>query len=895
MSYIDALFDREHDRIHIVERRDGQRVYKEFPAEYRFYYDDPRGRFQSIFGTSVSRFSTRNNKEFRKELRIQNGKRLYESDINPIFRCLEENYKGQDAPSLNVAFFDIEVDFDPERGFSPPADPFNAITAISVYLSWVEQMVTLAIPPRHMSLETAKEIASEFENTMIFAREEDLLKTFLDLIEDADALSGWNSEGFDIPYTINRVTRVLSRDDTRRFCLWNQFPKKRMFERFGAENETYDLIGRVHMDYMQLYRKYTYEERHSYSLDAIAEYELGETKTVFEGTLDQLYNQNFKRFIEYNRQDTMILAKLDSKLKFLDLANILAHENTVLLQTTMGAVALTEQAIINEAHERGMVVPNRQARLSDEDTQAAGAYVAYPKKGIHEYIGSIDINSLYPSAIRALNMGPETIVGQLRQTMTDRYIQGKMADKMVNGRKVKGESFAAAWEGLFGSLEYTAVMEQQRGTEITIDWSDGAETVHSAAEVWRMIFDSNQPWMITANGTIFTYEREAVIPGLLKRWYAERKQMQAKLKECDNKDDEEYWDKRQLVKKINLNSLYGAILNPGCRFFDKRIGQSTTLTGRAIARHMDAYVNECITGQYDHTGDAIIYGDTDSCYFTAYPVLKPEIDAGTMTWSKEIAIQLYDSIADQVNASFPGFMETAFHVPREMGSVIRGGREVVASKGLFITKKRYAVMIIDKEGKRQDINGRPGRVKAMGLDLKRSDTPKVIQEFLSEILDKVLTGATRDDIIEQIREFKYVFKDRPGWEKGSPKRVNNLTNYSKEEERQGRTNMPGHVRAALNWNALRAMNSDRYSLQIVDGMKTIVCKLKPNPLGWTSIGYPTDELHLPQWFRELPFDDSEMEATVVDQKIDNLLSVLDWDLASSTNTENTFQTLFDWS
>jgi len=885
LSYIDALFDREHDRIHIVERKDGKRCYQEYPANYVLYYEDPRGKFQSIFGTPVSRFSTRNSKEFRKEVRIQSNKQLYESDINPIFRCLEENYKGQDGPKLNVAFFDIEVDFDPERGFSPPADPFNAITAISVYLQWLNQMVTLVMPPKHMSQATARDIAGEFENTIVFETEEDLLNTFLDLIEDADALSGWNSEGFDIPYTVNRVTRVLSKDDTRRFCLWNQYPKKRTFERFGAENETYDLIGRVHMDYMQLYRKYTYEERHSYSLDAIAEYELGETKTVFEGTLDQLYNQNFKTFIEYNRQDTMILAKLDKKLKFLDLANTLAHENTVLLQTTMGAVAVTEQAIINEAHERGMVVPNRKERYSDEDTQAAGAYVAYPKKGIHEYIGSIDINSLYPSAIRALNMGPETIVGQLRPTMTNRYIRDKMNS---------GSSFAAAWEGLFASLEYTAVMNLEKGTEITIDWQQGEESVHSAAEVWHMIFDNNQPWMISANGTIFTYEREGVIPGLLKRWYAERKEMQAKLKECTNEEDEEYWDKRQLVKKINLNSLYGAILNPGCRFFDKRIGQSTTLTGRAIAKHMDAYVNECITGKYDHVGETIIYGDTDSCYFSAWPVLKKEVEEGRMTWSKDMAIQLYDSIADQVNISFPGFMETAFHVPREMGEVIKGGREVVASKGLFITKKRYAVMIIDKEGKRLDVVGQPGKVKAMGLDLKRSDTPKVIQEFLSEILNDVLTGATRDEIIAKIREFKYIFKERPGWEKGSPKRVNNLTKYGKEEERLGKANMPGHVRAALNWNNLRRMNGDKYSLQIVDGMKTIVCKLKANPLGWTSIGYPTDEQQLPAWFKELPFDDSEMEATVVDQKIDNLLSVLEWDLASSTNTENTFETLFEW-
>jgi DNA polymerase elongation subunit (family B) len=885
LSFIDALFDREHDRIHVVERRDGKRCYQEYPANYVFYYEDPRGKFQSLFGTPVSRFSTRNNKEFRKEIRIQSGKQLYESDINPIFRCLEDNYKGQIEPKLNVAFFDIEVDFDPVRGFSRPEDPFNAITAISLYLGWLGQMVTLVVPPKHMSQETAQEIANEFENTIIFEHEEDLLKTFLDLIEDADALSGWNSEGFDIPYTINRVTRVLSKDDTRRFCLWNQYPKKRTFERFGAENETYDLIGRVHMDYMQLYRKYTYEERHSYSLDAIAEYELGETKTVFEGTLDQLYNQNFKKFIEYNRQDTMILAKLDDKLKFLDLANTLAHENTVLLQTTMGAVAVTEQAIINEAHERGMVVPNRKERYTDEDTQAAGAYVAYPKKGIHEYVGSIDINSLYPSAIRSLNMGPETIIGQLRPVMTDRYISEKMRG---------GASFAAAWEGLFATLEYTSVMNTEVGTEITIDWKDSESTVHSAADIWKIIFDSNRPWMLSANGTIFTYEKEAVIPGLLKRWYAERRDMQAKLKECTNKEEEEYWDKRQLVKKINLNSLYGAILNPGCRFFDKRIGQSTTLTGRSIAKHMDAYVNECITGKYDHVGESIIYGDTDSCYFTAYPVLQKEIESGSMPWSKEIAIQLYDSISDQVNESFPGFMEQAFHVPREMGSVIKGGRELVASKGLFITKKRYAVMIIDKEGKRQDINGKPGKVKAMGLDLKRSDTPKVIQEFLSQILDEILIGATRDSIIEKIREFKYLFKERPGWEKGSPKRVNNLTKYGKEEERLGKANMPGHVRAAMNWNNMRRMNGDNYSMQIVDGMKTIVCKLKANPLGWTSIGYPTDETHIPQWFKELPFDDGAMEATVVDQKIDNLLGVLEWDLTSATNTENTFQTLFEW-
>jgi DNA polymerase elongation subunit (family B) len=884
MSYVDALYDRAKDRIHIVERVDGRRQYREYPADYIFYYDDPKGKFQTIYSTPVSRFSTRSNKEFHKELKVHSNKQLWESDFNPIFRCLSSNYLGANSPKLQTAFWDIEVDFHPERGYAPTTDPFNAITAISVYLDWCDQLVTLAMPPKSYSWETAQEVCNKFENCYLFDREEDMLNAFLDLIEDADILSGWNSEGFDVPYTVGRIIRILSKDDTRRLCLWNQFPKQREFERFGATNITYDLVGRVHMDYMQLYRKYTYEERHSYSLDAIGEYELDERKVAYEGTLDQLYNTDFHKFIDYNRQDTMLLAKLDKKLRFIDLANEIAHDNTVLLATTMGAVAVTEQAIINEAHGRGMIVPNRK-KYDDESTQAAGAYVATPKRGMHDYIGAIDINSLYPSAIRALNMGPETIVGQLRQTMTDHYISNKMAN---------GSTFADAWEGLFGCLEYTAVMNMEVGTEITIDWEQGGSTTHTAAEVWHLIFDSNQPWTISANGTIFKYDMKGIIPGLLERWYAERKEMQAKKKEATDKEDIAFWDKRQLVKKINLNSLYGAILNPGCRFFDKRIGQSTTLTGRTIAKHMDSHVNECLTGEYDHVGKSVIYGDTDSVYFSAYPIFRKEIEAGRMEWNKDICVELYDTIADSVNESFPPFMERACHCPREMGAIIKGGRELIAEKGLFIKKKRYAVLIYDLEGKRLDVDGKPGKVKAMGLDLKRSDTPKIVQDFLSSILLDVLTGCEKEHVYERVREFKTRFAELPAWEKGTPKRVNNLTKYTAAEDKEGKANMPGHVRAAINWNRLKRMHSDNWSTSIVDGMKTIVCKLKDNPLGYTSVGYPIDQTNIPEWFKTLPFDQDLMEQTIVDQKVENLLGVLSWDIAAHTDTKSTFDSLFSW-
>ena len=888
MSYVDAMWDRDNDVVKVVERDPKKgRIFQDFPARYMFYYPDNRGKYKSIFGESLSKVTSKNWKEFQKEQRIHSNQRLFESDIKPIFRTLEENYLGKDSPKLNVAFWDIEVDFDPERGYASPEDAFMPITAIAVHLQWLDTLVCLAVPPKTLNMDQAKDQVKEFSNTILFETEAEMLDTFLTLIEDADILSGWNSEGFDMPYTVNRIIKTLSKDDTRRLCLWNQYPKKREYEKYGKTAVTYDLVGRVHLDSLELYRKYTYEERHTYRLDAIGEMEVGESKTVYEGTLDQLYNNDFRKFIEYNRQDCALLDKLDKKLKFIDLANTIAHENTVLLATTMGAVAVTEQAIINEAHHRGMIVPTRQNRDDITDTQAAGAYVAFPKKGLHDWIGSMDINSLYPSVIRALNMGPETIIGQLRQDYTKAEIEAKIA---------KGSSFAGAWEGKFAANEYEFVMNKDKSNDIIIDWEEGSTDVLSGAQIYEMIYESNQPWMLSANGTIFTYEFEGVIPGLLKRWYAERKDMQAKLKDAikaENKIEEEYWDKRQLVKKINLNSLYGAILNAGCRFFDNRIGQSTTLTGRSIARHMAGKINEVITGEYDHVGKSIIYGDTDSAYFSAHSTLKKEIDKGLIPWTKESVVQLYDTISDEVNSTFPQFMLDGFHCPKSRGEVIKAGREIVAIKGLFITKKRYAVLYYDKEGKRQDTEGKPGKIKAMGLDLKRSDTPEFMQKFLEEILTKVLNGSQETEILDMIAEFRTEFKARPGWEKGSPKRANNIAEYQAKEVKHGKANMPGHVRASINWNTLKRMNSDKYSQNIVDGMKVIVCKMKENPLGFTSVAYPVDELRLPKWFQELPFNHGEMEETIINNKLENLIGVLEWDLESTTQN-NTFSSLFDF-
>ena len=534
--------------------------------------------------------------------------------------------------------------------------------------------------------------------------------------------------------------------------------------------------------------------------------------------------------------------------------------------------------------------------IRDRGHTVAGAYVAFPKKGIHQWIGSMDINSLYPSVIRALNMAPETVVGQLRQEYTNSEIKSSI--------QLDKKSFADAWAGKFGSNEYELVMSKDIDRPIVLDLEDGTEVNVTGGDVYNMLFNSKEPWCISANGTIFRTDVQGVIPGLLERWYSERQQLQKKKKEATDPADIAFWDKRQLVRKILLNSTYGAICNPGSRFFDHRIGQSTTLTGRAITRHMGAETNKMMTGSYDHTGDTIVYGDTDSVYFSADTISKEQ----NLELDMESAIALYDNISDTVSDSFPKFAKQAFNIPKSSGDILKAGREVVGRAGLFITKKRYAINVLDIEGYQPP----GGKLKVMGLDIKRSDTPEFVQDFLSDVLTLTLDGGTENDVLATVREFKNGFKVMDPWMKGMPKRVNNLTHYTeaynkaftmnksaslykleKLKDENTKVMIPGHVRASINWNNMLLANSDAYSMPITDGMKVIVCRLKSNNMGYTSIAYPTDELQLPDWFKEMPFDEDAMEKAVIDKKVENLLGVLKWDL-SATDTTSTFHSLFEF-
>ena len=910
MSFVDALYDRKRDLILVTERVDGERVLREYPPEHVLYYAHDGGQHKSIFGDTCRKFTTPHSRKFKAKLKEieASGRKIFESDINPVFRSLATHYMGVDAPKLNVCFFDIEADFHPKRGYAPTDDPFNAVTAISFYLSAEDLLVCLALLPPTLTVEEGQEIVEGFENTVLFENEDDLLQTFLEMIQDADCLSSWNGEGFDIPYLTNRIKRRLGSAATKQFCLWGQEPREREFVKFGRTLKSYEYPGRPHLDYLLLYQKHNTQQQQSYRLDFIGEIEVGDHKVPYEGTLDDLYKKDFGRFIEYSRQDVALMVKIDKKRKFIELANQISHSNCVVMKTTMGSVALVEQAIINEFHNMGFIVPNRKPRPEisqemidngeeEEKTPVVGAYVAQPKVGISQWIGCVDVNSLYPSAIRALNMSPETIVGQVLPDMT-------MA--LVAERIAKGTPRAEAWDGIFETLEVKA-MHERADSMLNVLFEDGSSRSMSGDELYQYVFGHGSNLCISANGTIFRTDRDGMIPALLAKWYADRKTMQAKARDFETKSQSAkspedkaealfwfgFWDQRQLALKILLNSVYGALLNEGLRFYDARIGQSTTLTGRSVDRHMAATLNETITGHYDYRGKSVYYCDTDSVYFSAYEVLKSDPDYKDFDWSVDNIISLYDSIADAANETFPGFMHSRFNTGLARGSIIKAGRELIASKALFIKKKKYCALMVEKEGTRLDVDGKPGKPKAMGLDLKRADTPKPMQKFLEKVMMEILTTNDTPRMYGYVREFRAEFIGTVPWQKGSPKKVSGLCAYAEAKEGRGpkakpngKVMVPGHVTASMHWNSLRTLHNDKHVMAITDGSRIVVCKLLPNALKMDSIAYPVDEPHLPQWFKELPFDDKLMEETIIDKKLLNLVGVLDWDMTQTRNRLN---------
>lgn len=653
--YIDAWVNDE-ERLVLIERKDGQRVVKECEPEYTFFVKDDNGTFKSIFGDKLRKYNFSKRYQMYGARKKFNPSDIFESDVNHVYRYLSEYYDPEDIPDVHTAYYDIEVGYTEENKYSNQNITENPIISITVHLDWCNKTVALALCPETIEYDEARQIAEKVQSKKVSIRkneksnetmdfdvsvyivpdEKTMIDLFFSICEDADVFSGWNTDGYDNKYMINRAVKLFGEQYKNKFCLFDTPVRVREFidDKFKTEDYNYEFYGRISLDYLKLYKKYNYSEKASYKLDNIAKEELGDEKVPYPYTLDHLYKYDFEKFLDYNIKDTLLVRVLEEKLKFIYIVNLVAHNNSVRMIDPLGTVAMTEQAILNQAHSMGMYCPDRVRDDGEEETGAAGAFVVQPRKGLRRYVSGNDINSLYPSVIRALNMSPETLVAQIKPDETDKVIIERLKQPDV-------KSFADAWQPFFNTIEFDHVMEKDETKQLTFVFRNGDSAFLTGKQIYDMIFSSDK-FCITANGTVFSREKKGVIPSLLERWYAERKQMQAEkekyknLKEQENLTKEQkaeysywysYWDSRQQAKKINLNALYGALLNKYCRFYDKRIGQSTTLTGRSITRHMGAKINELVTGEYDHAGLATCYGDTDSISYNS----KIETNKGVYT------------------------------------------------------------------------------------------------------------------------------------------------------------------------------------------------------------------------------------------------------------------------
>jgi DNA polymerase elongation subunit (family B) len=627
-NYVAAWHDWSDDTVVVLERDDtGNLIKTRHNAPYYFYVEDEEGEYESIYGHKLVRAEFSNRHEYEAAKNLFPVK--FESDFRPLQRVLMDKYYDRPTPKVNYAFFDIEADYTKEGGFPSPSNPYAVINAVTVYQSWTKKFITIAIPPtvdgvnwldKHgnsvdkiytrLDELIKKELLRNgiIPEIILCKTEAELITLLIELLQNADIISGWNSEFYDIPYTCERI--ILNGGNSLLARLEYpgvKPPSKESVDRYGSQEPVYRFTGKSHLDYLQLFEKFTFGGRTSYALGNILQEEVGIGKIEYDGTLEQLYKNDFELFVLYNFRDVDGLVQLDEKFKFIALANQIAHESTVLFGAVLGTVSYVETAITNHAHYKMNKIVHDKS-VSDHE-KVEGAVVLTPKIGLHEWIGSVDINSLYPNTIRSLNISPEKIIGQFTQK-------------------------ESAWKSL----------KNKTDEKLCCVFEDGSQEVLSAHE-WKNIIKENR-WAVSAYGTIFDQSGgRGIVADILGYWYAERKRLQAEKKKWSSKakelppgkDKEEaqrqvdHYDLLQITKKYSMNSLYGALLNKFFRYGDERMGASVTSSGRAITTYMIETIGYLLTGEkvplnkhttlnkdgkyeneYTIDNPAIIYSDTDS-------------------------------------------------------------------------------------------------------------------------------------------------------------------------------------------------------------------------------------------------------------------------------------------
>ena len=813
---------------------DDKKGYLQIPYKKYAYVKHSSGNHISLYGDRLNRVTT-----FDKD-----DPTLHESDIPPMTRFLVDQYTDSDEASTGhrTMFFDIEVEV--TEGFPDVQKAYNPITSIALYDCIEEKYFTYCFDPhkRIENYEKGEEVVEFYETEY-----EMLNKFFQKYLEIRPTIiSGWNSEFFDIPYLYNRAVRVLGPEIANLLSpisevIYSEYKKK------------HTIAGVSSLDYLQLYRQFTFTMQSSYRLDYIGEVEVGMKKVSYEGTLNDLYDNDLQTFIDYNIRDVKILVELDKKLNFIEIARGIAHLGHIPYEDINMSSRWLEGAILVYLKKLGVVAPNkprRPKRLNDE--KFAGAYVQEPQSGKHDWVYDLDITSMYPSVIRSLNISPETKIGKVEGWNEEQFL------KSTNKK--------------------TYSLNNKEGKEI------GKMTETELKDY----FDKSNV-SVASNGVMYRTDKKGLIPALLEKWFNERVEMRKLVKkyhEQGDTDKEQYFDRRQHIQKIVLNSLYGVLGLPVFRFYDLDNAEATTLTGQQLIKFSKRITNHFYNNELDTNEDYVIYIDTDSIFASAVPLVEKRFPNQelTETMMTQRIMEICEEVQDYLNQSYNYFAKKFCNIDEHVFDI---KQEVIAKTGLFITKKRYGLRIINDAGRKVN------KTHVKGLDTVRSNFAVAMKDLLSNVLDDILANVPKEKIDERVSLFKRNMHNLSYEVMANPIGVKGIGKYEVKDEESPfskyKKGAPVHVKAAINYNSLieHWYEGKKYE-KITNGSKIKWVYLKENTFGFDAIAFKGHED--PKEILELiknHIDHNKMYEQAMSKKLGMFYKAMHWggveDITTSMN------------
>jgi len=832
MAYQNIAYHKKTNQMHIWDDTEGYHSYQFKPYGY---LPDNNGDYEALDGTTLKRVNQN----------LKDNSSAYESDLNEEVRTLIDLYYESDLVSKGHKdfFFDIESDRD-EKGYGTTQDVRTPITSIAYHDKAGKDK-------RVLILDTRKALKNQDLNSNdytieVFDNEANLLTRFINLFAEIQptVITGWNTDGYDIPYLLGRCKKVLGAQSINKLSpvgIVEYNPKKEKWKIFGVSS----------LDYIKLYKNFTYTELPNYRLDTVAKKEVGRGKVEYEGDLQHLFETDIHKFAFYNMTDVDLVYEMDDKLQLINLARTICHKGHVPYEDVFYASKYLDGAAIVDLKRNGLVAPNKQFRFIEDESSAKldGAYVMPPIPGLYEWIYDLDLTSLYPSIIMSLNISPETKIGVIRNWDESNLLSPEPFDDYINGNII--------------------------------------------TDVKQWLLDNK--YTIASNGGVYRTDKKGFLPLILEKWFDERVIFKDKRDTFEvGSEDYKFYDAMQLTQKVLLNSFYGVLGLKTFRFYDIDNAGAITSTGQSIIKFSAKVINSYYANEIgqDHFINAngnkaefSFYTDTDSTFVSSLPLIKkryPDYDANDESFMIEKTNEIASEVQKRVNTMYDQYA-IVFHNTSTHRWQIK--QEYVAKSGLWIAKKRYAQWVIFKEGKPTN------KMDIKGLDVVRSSFPEDFKKIMKETLWHILKGQDKQGTSDMILEFKDNIQKSDILNVMKNSGVKEISKYTKQRAAFTGyiSGTPAHVKSAINFNDLLAKHARTDVTPVTDGEKVKWAYLLPNPYGFDTMalrGYrdPAETIE----FVETYIDRNKIFDRELRGKLDDFYAAMNWGCLPENNNMNKF-------